>query len=518
MRSIFSLIIDGEHSILFSSLIVLALIICLGALGYHYIVYPVYHGPFSHIPGPWLSKITGRHLVWHELFLRRNDQIFTWHQQYGPIVCIGPNEVSTATLQDTHKIYSSTSRWEKSSYFDYFMGYHDRSIFATKPYEAHRERRKVTSGFYQASSIYKRPEIEGQVRALTCAVQQQVSRRYDPVKKAAEIDIYCLADWFALDVITHLALGPRNCTQTVDSDCMERRILLDLKYLQLWGPFRLRFPLLFDCFSRLLTALSPRYNYLHAEDRFSNWCLTRFDAAMRDPEVYASHSLLRRLLENRSDQRLGYTYMAAEVLDNINAAHATVAVTVTYLVWCLTSNPEWQDKVRHELRQLRPLEDGLPSFADIDSVPVLEACLREVYRLHPASSGRAERIVPDGGCVLAGHYVPAKAVATTSVVSLHRDPKIFPEAERFLPTRWLEGTKDELKTRDAHIIPFGYGGRICLGKSLATMEIKLLAAGIYLQYETQLSARSTAESMKQASTHDAVPELLQCIVKFRKVK
>lgn len=70
---------------------------------------------------------------------------------------------------------------------------------------------------------------------------------------------------------------------------------------------------------------------------------------------------------------------------------------------------------------------------------------------------------------------------------------------------------------EARLIPFGYGARLCLGKALATMEIKLLLAGIYSHYETGLSASTTDESMKQTSTHDAVPRGLSCEIQFRRL-
>lgn len=63
---------------------------------------------------------------------------------------------------------------------------------------------------------------------------------------------------------------------------------------------------------------------------------------MRNPNLNNSRSLLRHLLEAHQGSKrmepLDQQYIAAEVLDNINAAEATIAVTATYLIWRLTEN------------------------------------------------------------------------------------------------------------------------------------------------------------------------------------
>jgi cytochrome P450 len=244
---------------------------------------------------------------------------------------------------------------------------------------------------------------------------------------------------------------------------------------------------------------------------------------MKRPQLLNSRALLGHLLQVQSTggkiEPLDPVYVTAEILDNINAAEATVAVTTTYLIWRLSTVPHWQHRIRKELKALPKSEDGSLSFTEIDTkAPSLDACLHEVYRLHPASSGRAERIVPKGGRTLSGVHVAEGVIVTTSIAALHRNAEIFPDPERFAPERWLEADEQTLAVLDAHVIAFGYGGRICLGKALATMEIKVLTAKLYLKYETALTESCSAESMKQSSTHDAVPAGLECRIRFQSVE
>ena len=492
---------------------------------YSWLLHPLLCGRLRHVPGPWQSNCSSLFLAFHEIAYRRNDKIAQWHKQYGPVVRIAPNEVSVASLQDTREVYGSRHRWPKSGYFDNFMEYGARSVFATRSYEAHQAKRRLTSSFYQASNIYRFPELERHIQERSLAALHHVQQNL-----GQETDVYSLADWYALDNITFLVLGPEHCTRCINQDCYERRLLQDLKYQQFAGPLRIRFPQTLKYASRFLAKCSRRqFGFLVADNELASWCQSRFHNAIDDPRLTRTHSLLRHLCDSEAatdesgpgldKKTIDLQYIAAEVLDNINAAEATVAVTATYLVWRLTESPHWQRRIRGELSRLPVQKDGALAFAHIDHhVPSLEACLREVYRLHPASSGRAERVVPPGGRVMSGFYLPENTIVTASVKALHHDENVYPDSNLFAPERWLEIDEQAWKLRDAQLIPFGHGARICLGKALATMEIKLFVAALYRKYETIKTSSLSAESMRQCSTHDAVPEGLKCMVRFQLVE
>ncbi|KAH8700374.1 cytochrome P450 [Talaromyces proteolyticus] len=475
-----------------------------------------YHG----VPGPLLNKISSVPLAVGDIFLRRNEKIFKWHQKYGSIVCISPNEVSVASIDATRKIYSTNSRYDKSNYFDNFKGYGaNHSIFATKLFEEHKKKRKLTFSFYQASTLYTKTFIEEGIRLNVRSVLEHISILS---QNTSTIDVYSFTDWYAFDNITRIVLGPVHCSHSIKGDSEERRILRNLKHCQLWGPFRVRFPWAFQ----VMTFLCKYANiggHLKAELELAKWCRDRALKALRDIKVDQanSYSLIHNLLSRKGRHKQGLDnfslapdFIEAEVLDNINAAEATVSVTATYAIYYLSREIKWQTRIRNELLQLPRELDGLPTFANINKAPVLDACLMEVYRLKPAVSGRAERVIPDGGRLISGVYLPEKTIVSTSVTAIHHNKNSFTILEEFAPQQWLDVTSHHRSTMETHLIPFGYGARLCLGKPLATMEIKLLLAGIYLHYETRLSKLTTEESMKQTSTHDAVPRGLNCEIQF----
>lgn len=100
---------------------------------------------------------------------------------------------------------------------------------------------------------------------------------------------------------------------------------------------------------------------------------------------------------------------------------------------------------------------------------------------------------------------------SASTIALHQNETVFPSPEVFNPSRWLGLSPEQLQHMERSFIPFGYGARMCLGKALATMEIKLLVACLCLRYGIEVDTNSmTPEAMWQTGTMDSVPHGLKC--------
>ncbi|KAH8426526.1 uncharacterized protein LDX57_004261 [Aspergillus melleus] len=471
--------------------------------------------PLRHIPGPWLNKYFGVGIALAEIRGHRSQQVVAWHQQYGPIVCVAPTQVSIATLPTIRDIYSSTGRADKSTFFNHFISFNSRSVFTTLSFLDHKRKRAVLSSFYQGSTIYGQPAIEAFIRNHAFSILSHIEGRY-PGK--GPVDFYPLADWYAFDNITALAFGPLYASATTKRSCEERGLLRDLKQAQAWSPLRQRFPWLIPIVKIAARISNWDTSPLEAERHLAEWTYDRVLRTLDGPNAGGFESLVcylaRKLglnLGSDAPQRSYDThvhslvrYISAEVLDNINAAEASVAATITYVIWYVSIHPEWQQRLRRELQALPVRSDGLPSFNDIDRAPVLDACLKEVYRLKPASGGRAERVIPAGGRVVSNVYVPEKTVVAASIIAVHTDPTMFSDESRFCPSRWLEADEARLARLNASVIPFGYGARVCPGKVMANMEIKLLLAAMFLRYEIVPAGVHTGVSMRQAAARDGV--------------
>ena len=138
----------------------------------------------------------------------------------------------------------------------------------------------------------------------------------------------------------------------------------------------------------------------------------------------------------------------------------------------LGQNPEAEQKLHEELD--RVLDGRAPAFADLPALSNAERVIKESLRLYPPAWGLARTVIKE--FELGGYRIPAGSNVVMSTWVVHRDPRYFPEPEKFDPDRWLPEKAQKLP-KFAYF-PFGGGPRQCIGASFAMMEATLLLATI----------------------------------------
>ena len=167
-----------------------------------------------------------------------------------------------------------------------------------------------------------------------------------------------------------------------------------------------------------------------------------------------------------------------EVMTLVLAGHETTANALTWS-WVLLSRHHEERALMHaEVDAVTGSRD--PVAADFSRLDRTRAVLAESLRLYPPAWSLGRRLAAD--VVVDGWTLPAGSLVVGSQWVLHRDPRFWPEADRFRPARWLDdqGRFDESapgQPRGAWF-PFGLGQRVCVGEDFAWLEGVLLLAGI----------------------------------------
>ena len=212
------------------------------------------------------------------------------------------------------------------------------------------------------------------------------------------------------------------------------------------------------------------------------------DRTQKLKTLQKKEAFFSKMLVSNEKQEISNLALAEEAGNLIIAGSDTTAISTTYLVWAIVKHPEIKQKLQSELSTL---SDSF-SYRDLEQLPYLGNVVEEGLRLYGAAPGSLPRVVPVGGRSLAGHFIPAGTTVSTQAFTMHRDPAIFPDPEKFAPDRWRAATK-EMKEAFS---PFGAGSRTCLGLNLARMELLLTTAVFLLQCpDARVSSSTTTETM-----------------------
>ena len=104
--------------------------------------------------------------------------------------------------------------------------------------------------------------------------------------------------------------------------------------------------------------------------------------------------------------------------------------------------------------------------------------------LSSESSDLCGEIAP---CCRTGYKVQKGQWLTVPVFSMHNNPSYWPDADVFLPERWLEGHPEKAKQPKYAYMPFGEGSRVCIGMRFAMEEAKITLLRLYQSFTLELA-------------------------------
>ncbi|MDB5357168.1 MAG: Cytochrome [Phycisphaerales bacterium] len=162
------------------------------------------------------------------------------------------------------------------------------------------------------------------------------------------------------------------------------------------------------------------------------------------------------------------------------AGHETTANALTFALYLLGRNPAAEAALHAELESV--LGGRSPTVEDVEKLPYTRMVIAETMRLYPPAWALGREATKD--VEIGGWMVPAGSVILVSQWVTHRDPRWYPEPEKFDPLRWTP--EERAKRPRWSYYPFGGGSRQCIGESFAWIEAILVLATIAQQWRFEL--------------------------------
>ena len=192
---------------------------------------------------------------------------------------------------------------------------------------------------------------------------------------------------------------------------------------------------------------------------------------------------------------LSDTDVAENVLTMLLAGEDTTANTLAWMIWLLSRNPRSLERARDEVRGVLGAERLATRYEQLSALPFIEACTNETMRLKPVVPLITSQAARD--TVVAGLEIPAGTLVMCLMRPGAVDERHFPRPAQFDPERWLGADRGPARAAASAkriAMPFGAGPRLCPGRYLALLEIKMVIAMLLAGFQIEaVTTRDGAE-------------------------
>lgn len=373
-------------------------------------IYYAFLHPLAKVPGPKLYGATQLPYLYHLNKGNWVSHLAKLHEQYGPVVRVGPEDVSFITAGAFKTIYGHKSSGGKDFPKDlrnYRQGRPVRNIISAD-HESHKRMRRLLAHAFSQKALLSQEEI---MRHYVDLFMSQLTER---AQQGTDVNLVAWYNFATFDIIGHLALGQSfGCLQS--------------------GTYH---PWVSNIFNSVRVNLITQSIIRLGLKRFMPWFIPgKFKAAYKKTIQFSEHAALARLdaSDTKSSDFMSYILRyndergmsRAEIIENssllITAGSETTATTLSGATYLLLTNRDKYDELTHEIRSAFNSEEEI-TITRCDHLKYLVAVFQESLRMCKPSTNPQFLFVY--GLIL-------------SVL----DPPVAPGFSRFTPTEgeFVEG-------------------------------------------------------------------------------
>ncbi|CAG8927155.1 unnamed protein product [Penicillium salamii] len=454
-----------------------------------------FFSPLRHFPGPFLwciSRIPSNISV-----LRGTNHldILALHAKYGPVVRIGPNELAFNTPQAFRDIYGAglggTCFPKDRSHYEPPANGVDHLVCAVDDACHARQRRLIAHAFSKKALREQEGLVGGYVDTLITKLRTSIR------EGTSVVDIKAWMNFTTFDITGDLMFGE-------SFDCLKDKrlhpwigmIFKSMKAIAFIGVVN-QFPALRGLLNKLLPGDVKRVGQEHFE-------LTAQKVDKRLEANISRSDFLSAMLHNGLSEQVGQydagerIMTRAEIHSNgfilltltslIVAGSETSATLLSGCIYYLCRTPRVMAKLTTEIRSSFT-QDSNMTFRALEPLTYLAAVIDESLRMYPPFVTSLARLVPTGGALVSGHFVPESTVVACHHYASYHSESNFRYPDQFIPERWLDDPAFANDRKDV-LQPFSLGPRGCLGKELANCEIRLILCKLLFNFDLQLHPES----------------------------
>ncbi len=209
-------------------------------------------------------------------------------------------------------------------------------------------------------------------------------------------------------------------------------------------------------------------------------------------ESEQTNDLLQLLLYANEDtidyQKLSIEEIRDHILSFMILGFENTAMTLIWMIYELCLHQDIQKQCQKEIDSILIIKSGIKTSAvtyeDISKFHKLIQVLKETLRLHPPMSTITRKCTTS--CNIGDYTIKSGSRISISLLALHQHPDYWYLPNDFFPDRFSTENINETIKHPFQYIPFGAGGRNCIGQRFSQMSIIVIMAILLSKYHFTL--------------------------------
>ncbi|KAI3318955.1 cytochrome P450 [Xylariaceae sp. AK1471] len=446
-------------------------------------IYNRYFHRLRNVPGPFLCAVSW--LPWYKYWFSgyMHRHVLRLHETYGPVVRLGPSEVSFidgAAWKDIYSLKRCRQIERDPKSFPALTPNGAKFDLLTYSPSDHAKYRKILNPSFSEKAT---KEYEPTIHQNTDNFIKKLSARLQD--RDSKINLTQWLQWLTFDMVADVVFGePFDCvTEERSHPCLA--LSMDL--------------VSFSSFIVFVAWWTGLKNFLiklsGVEALFVNMVRSKCEKHMESKSKKAS--IFSNL--NKDGRPLNQPEIDGNLTALVIAGSETTGFILTATSYYLATNPEYFRKAAAEVRSAFSSTVEINDDA-LRKLPYLRAAVDEALRMTPAEpNGLARKVVIDG-IDIANQYIPKNTAIYVSQFAQNRHSSHFHLPDEYHPERWLNDAKFQNDKLDM-VQPFIMGVNVCIGRGLAWMEMRVILAKMLWNFDWTIDKKDREPFEKAKAWH-----------------
>ncbi|CAG8958605.1 hypothetical protein HYFRA_00009922 [Hymenoscyphus fraxineus] len=445
-------------------------------------IYNVFFHPLRRYPGPKYFAASPLPYGFWYISGKWHTKIIKLHYKYGPVVRIGPNELSYSCPEAWDDIYGRyvPAKRKENSKPVWYCSPDAHDMVGANLGDHGRMRRVFAPAFTYGAMCDQEPLISKHVDLFLDRLGEKAQGG------KAEVNILEWLTYCTFDLIGDLSFGESfGCLR---ESMMHPWIQLVFANIYVTHIFILcrRIPFFF-------AFLPLKTTYQLFKDFTKHTKVLREVVDRRLALTTKRHDFVDTMT-SKPTKTLYLT--REEIFKNAilltGGGAETTSSSLTGMSYILATRPHIKEAIIKELHQVFASEDEI-NMRSVAKLSYTGAFIEESMRYYPPGPNTMWRVTPPEGNTILGDFIPGNTVVGIPHRVMYRSEYNFKKADEFHPERWLPEEQRPLEfanDRRDGFHPFSYGPRACIAMNLAYAEMRYILARLLWNFDLEMTEQS----------------------------